>query len=602
MPWVAACFDLLAAPLLGYCLAVRKLALQVGILQEKKIDLAGRSTSTETPLYADVTTNMVPNAEEQHQDPGKEKVAGRMLGTSKSSRKFAGVIIATCGLPARGKSQIGQSLARRLNWNGMTTKVFRVSDYRRKRLDTRTPHEHFRSDNAANNALRALAQRDAMQDCAAWLASGNNIALLDAMLITRAQRTEVYDYFSGQLGYRVLFIECVCDDPEILEQNQQEIVRHSIDYVGADAALAAEDVRSKIAYYTQLYEPMDERTYPRIKIDTVTMDIETCKVSGHIETSVLRYLGDISLRPHTLYFSRRRRKIILKVYAFCTLYLIFLHFCIFMRISRSLLFHFTSFSYFILFFIYIFIYYYSIYIYYFYILLQHGESEYNVLGKVGGDAVLSARGERYAQALSNKFNAMRIPDLRVLTSRLRRTIATARGIEAPQEHVAALNELHAGVCEGLSYEEMQEHYPQEFAWRDQDKLRYRYPWGESYIDAMQRVEPVIAELQRSHNVLVVSHQAVLRCIIGFFLDKKPEELPYMEVPLHTIIRIASQGYNYKLELFKLPIECVNTTRVKPTNCSGDRTADDALITVPAHFDIPDPWRNPGNGPTLVQQH
>lgn len=93
-------------------------------------------------------------------------------------------------------------------------------------------------------------------------------------------------------------------------------------------------------------------------------------------------------------------------------------------------------------------------------MLQHGESEYNVVGKIGGDAVLSARGERYAQALSNKFNAMRIPDLRVLTSRLRRTIATARSIEASQEHVAALNELHAGVCEGLSYEEMQEHYPQ----------------------------------------------------------------------------------------------------------------------------------------------
>lgn len=82
------------------------------------------------------------------------------------------------------------------------------------------------------------------------------------------------------------------------------------------------------------------------------------------------------------------------------------------------------------------------------------------MGKVGGDAVLSTRGERYAQALATKFNAMRIPDLRVLTSRLRRTIATARGVEAPQEHVAALNELHAGICEGLSYEEMQEHYPQ----------------------------------------------------------------------------------------------------------------------------------------------
>ncbi|XP_012533242.2 6-phosphofructo-2-kinase/fructose-2,6-bisphosphatase [Monomorium pharaonis] len=533
MPWVAVCFDLLATPLLGYCLAIRKLALQAGLLQEKKSDLAVRQTSnTETSLNADT---MAPNAEEQRQDPSK-KVAARTSGLTKSSRKFAGVVVATCGLPARGKSQIGQSLARRLIWNDIITKVFRVSDYRRKRFEPHISHESFPSDNAANNALLALAQRDAMQDCAAWLASGNTVAILDAMLITRAQRTEVYDYFSGQLGYRVVFIECVCDDPEVLEYNQQEIVRHCADYAGVDASLAAEHLRSKIAFYEGMYEPMDDRTYPRIRIDTATMDIETCKVSGHIETSVLGYLGDISLKPHTLYFSR------------------------------------------------------------------HGESEYNVVGKIGGDTVLSARGECYAQALSNRFNAMRIPDLRVFTSRLRRTIATARGIEAPQEHIAALNELHAGVCEGLSYEEMQEHYPQEFAWRDQDKLRYRYPWGESYIDAMQRVEPVIAELQRSHNVLVVSHQAILRCIIGFFLDKKPEELPYMEVPLHTIIRITSQGYNYNLEFFKLPIECVNTTRVKPKNCSGDRTAADALITVPAHFDIPDPWRNPGNGPTLVQQH
>ncbi|KYM78171.1 6-phosphofructo-2-kinase/fructose-2,6-biphosphatase [Atta colombica] len=538
MPWVAACFDLLATPLLGYCLAVRKLALQAGLLQEKKNDLAVRQTSnTGISLNADTTTIMAPNAEEQRQDSGKEKVAARISGLSKSSRKFAGVVIATCGLPARGKSQIGQSLARRLIWNGVTTKVFRVNDYRRKRFEPHISQELF-LDNAANNTLIALTQRDTMQDCAAWLASGNTVAILDAMLITRTQRTEVYDYFSGQLGYRVLFIECVCDDPEVLEYNQQEIVRHCADYTGVDTALATEDLRSKIAFYAGIYEPMNDRTYPRIKINTATMDIETCKVSGHIETSVLGYLGDISLKPHTLYFSR------------------------------------------------------------------HGESEYNVVGKIGGDAVLSTRGERYAQALSNKFNAMRIPDLRILTSRLRRTIATVRGIEAPREHIAALNELHAGVCEGLSYEEMQERYPQEFAWRDQDKLRYRYPWGESYIDAMLRVEPVIAELQCSNNVLVVSHQAILRCIIGFFLDKKPEELPYMEVPLHTIIRITSQGYNYKLEFFKLPIECVNTTRVKPQNCSGDRTAADALITVPAHFDIPDPWRNPGvgHGPTLVQQH
>lgn len=69
MPWVAACFELFATPLLGYCLAVRKLALQAGVLQEKKNDLPGQQTSNEeTPLSADTTaTTMVPNAEEQRQ-------------------------------------------------------------------------------------------------------------------------------------------------------------------------------------------------------------------------------------------------------------------------------------------------------------------------------------------------------------------------------------------------------------------------------------------------------------------------------------------------------------------------------------------------------
>lgn len=40
----------------------------------------------------------------------------------KSPRKFAGVVIAMCGLPGRGKSQVAQCLLRRLNWNGDSTK------------------------------------------------------------------------------------------------------------------------------------------------------------------------------------------------------------------------------------------------------------------------------------------------------------------------------------------------------------------------------------------------------------------------------------------------------------------------------------------------
>ena len=35
-----------------------------------------------------------------------------------------------------------------------------------------------------------------------------------------------------------------------------------------------------------------------------------------------------------------------------------------------------------------------------------------------------------------------------------------------------------GVCEGLSYDEIKEKYPMDFAKRDMDKYHYRYPGGE----------------------------------------------------------------------------------------------------------------------------
>lgn len=73
MPWVVACFDLLTTPILDHCLAVRKLALQTGILEEETdkpiLAQAANPTNTssrqkESSLSADT---MAPSAEEQRQ-------------------------------------------------------------------------------------------------------------------------------------------------------------------------------------------------------------------------------------------------------------------------------------------------------------------------------------------------------------------------------------------------------------------------------------------------------------------------------------------------------------------------------------------------------
>lgn len=77
-------------------------------------------------------------------------------------------------------------------------------------------------------------------------------------------------------------------------------------------------------------------------------------------------------------------------------------------------------------------------------ILKHGESENNVLGRIGGDADLSVRGRTYAAALARYFNnEERLEGLRVWTSELKRTHQTAQGIKAPIEPVPALNELWA---------------------------------------------------------------------------------------------------------------------------------------------------------------
>jgi len=119
-------------------------------------------------------------------------------------------------------------------------------------------------------------------------------------------------------------------------------------------------------------------------------------------------------------------------------------------------------------------------------LTRHGESENNLFGKIGGNAELSERGEKYALALNNFITALQLPDLKVWTTPYKRTQDTGRYIAAPKVVRAELGEISAGEHDNMTYEEIAEKFPVEFALRDADKLCYRYPGGESYLDVVER--------------------------------------------------------------------------------------------------------------------
>jgi len=71
----------------------------------------------------------------------------------------------------------------------------------------------------------------------------------------------------------------------------------------------------------------------------------------------------------------------------------------------------------------------------------------------------------------------------IWTSQLRRTLETAEHIECDDKtSFPALNELDSGDLDEITYEEFERRFPAEFSAREEDKLGYRYPGGESYVD------------------------------------------------------------------------------------------------------------------------
>jgi len=217
-------------------------------------------------------------------------------------------------------------------------------------------------------------------------------------------------------------------------------------------------------------------------------------------------------------------------------------------------------------------------------LSRHGESQYNLYGKIGGDSGLSSQGLKYALKLAAHFEQLKLDNFQFWTSELIRTHQTTQHFDSASRVVKKqLNEISSGDFDGMTYEDVAEKHPIEFADRDNDKLRYRYPNGESYVDVCRRLCEILPEMNRSHNLLIVSHQAVVRCIYTYLMRLPIDQLPYVKIPLHTVMKVTFDGAKNVVESTFMNIECVDTHRSKPTNCGVDRNFVEAIQTVPQHL-------------------
>ncbi|KAE8797786.1 6-phosphofructo-2-kinase/fructose-2,6-bisphosphatase [Hordeum vulgare] len=396
------------------------------------------------------------------------------LHGSKEDRKLAIVLV---GLPARGKTFTAVKLTRYLRWLGHETKHFNVG----KKSDNFVVSsvqsaDFFRPDNQEGIEARNEVAALAMEDMIDWMHGGGQVGIFDATNSTRKRRYMLMKMAEGNC--KIIFLETICNDRNIIERNVRLKIQQSPDYADQpDYEAGLQDFLERLTNYEKVYEPVQEGSYIKM-IDMVKGEggqLQVNNISGYLPGRIVFFLVNSHLAPRPI------------------------------------------------------------------LLTRHGESLHNVRGRVGGDTVLSEDGELYSKKLAN-FIEKRLKNEKtatIWTSTLQRTILTATPIVGfPKIQWRALDEINSGVCDGMTYEEIKKIMPEEYESRKKDKLRYRYPRGESYLDVIQRLEPVIIELERQRApVVVISHQAVLRALYSYFADRPLREVPDMEMPLHTIIEI-----------------------------------------------------------------
>ena len=408
----------------------------------------------------------------------------------------------------------------------------------------------FDPENHKASQIREQVARETLDELLDYILDGNgSVGILDATNSTMERRKMVMDRIRERAGpdLNVLFLESRCVDQDLLEANMR-LKLSGPDYKDMDGVVALADFRKRVEAYEKAYVPLGEyeekHNMPYIQMIDVGRKIISHQIKGFLMAQANYYLLNFNLTPRQIWITR------------------------------------------------------------------HGLSEDNLTGKLGGDSNLTPEGKDFARSLTNfidfqrklydakqahKLENSHFPPLPgdvtppnpyyqlqspsastsdagsttpsdaepphgknfcVWTSMLKRSIQTAQYFDDENfeiKQMRMLDELNAGVCEGLTYKEIQVKYPEEFAARKADKLHYRYPGpgGEGYLDIINRLRPVIVELERmTDHVLLVGHRSVARVLLAYFRGLDREEVAELEVPVGMVYCLEPKPYGVDFRAFR----------------------------------------------------
>ncbi|PCH35197.1 bifunctional 6-phosphofructo-2-kinase/fructose-2,6-bisphosphate 2-phosphatase [Wolfiporia cocos MD-104 SS10] len=412
------------------------------------------------------------------------------------------ILVLTVGLPARGKTHISRALERYLRWTGVKTTVVSLGDYRRRVLGgtQNVPADYF---SLGEKSLETVALRQKVSDGCEQLIwdffnNKGQVLIYDANNGTVERRQSIAERFK-KAGIHVIMLESQCDDEEMILANIRSVKISSPDYRGWDPDQAVEDYYRRIRDHETHYQPVEETTYPFIRIKNVGEQIMVNNIRGYLQSRIVFFLMNIHNKFRTIYFARSGQS-----------------------------------------------------------LIEHSYKADSDLSPAGWDYSERLKEfvlERRAKSLEQRGIDPTTRRLIIWTSARRRSHHTAwpflshtsndksppsrvKVIERPQ-----MSEINPGVWDGLTPDEVRKYYPDEWERFVRDPYAYRAPRAESYHDLCVRLEPTLIELERQQeDLLIIGHASVIRCILAYLIGLPASEIPAIEVARGDLLEVVPTSY------------------------------------------------------------
>ena len=183
------------------------------------------------------------------------------------------------GLPARGKSTIAGKLSESLRRDGIATRIFNNGELRRRLSKENTNYPEF--FDPCNKVGAALRERYAIMNLnhAKTFINKNGrkhkVSIIDATNVSLKRRKMICQMLPED---RVLFIECINNDQEILEANISNKVE-TPEFANLSVEDATAGFKRRIQYYEGIYTPLQsERNF--IKVDSFNYSVIKVEVDG----------------------------------------------------------------------------------------------------------------------------------------------------------------------------------------------------------------------------------------------------------------------------------------------------------------------------------